>query len=90
MNIRLPLPRRSVASQGRAIYRKKVRPIVYPGEKGNFAAIDVRSGDYEVDADSIACTARLRSRRPDALIWLERVGYQSAHAFGGLRPDDDD
>ena len=90
MNVSLSFPGRSVASRGRSIYRKSVRPHVFPQEKGKFAAIDVRSGDYEVDADEMAVAARLRERRPRAVIWVERIGYQAAHAFGGLRPDDDD
>lgn len=90
MNVSLSFPGRSVASRGRSIYRKSVRPRVFPQEKGKFAAIDVRSGDYEVDADEMAVAARLRERRPRAVIWVERIGYQAAHAFGGLRPDDDD
>ena len=92
MNIRLPFPRRSTASRGRAIYIEKIRPHVYPQQIGTVIVIDVRSGDYEMCAntfDEIPAEDRLCERRPDALIWRKRVGYQTVAAFGGLRVDKD-
>ncbi|MDE2837931.1 MAG: hypothetical protein OXL97_10570 [Chloroflexota bacterium] len=92
MNIRLPFPRRSVASRGRAIYMEKIRPHVYPQQIGTVIIIDVRSGDYEVSTgpmDQVPALDRLRERRPDALIWRKRVGYQTVAGFGGLRVDKD-
>jgi len=92
VNIRLPLPGRSVASRGRAIYMKKIRPHVYPHEIGAVIVVDVRSGDYEICAnemDQVPALDRLRERRPDAQIWRKRVGYQTVAAFGGLRVDKD-
>ncbi len=90
MKIRFPFPRRSVAARGHAIYRKKVRPLVYPREKGKVVIIDVRSGDYEIGADSLAATDRLLARRPDAVMWGERIGYKAVAGFGGFPPEDDD
>ena len=91
MNISIPFLRRSTADRGHAIYRKKVRPREYPEHKGEFAVIDVRSGDYEVDADDMAAAKRLRARRPDARIWMELIGYRAIAAVGGGRiPEDDD
>ena len=92
VNIRLPIPRRSVASRGRTIYMKKIRPHVYPQEMGKVIVIDVRSGDYEVSTapmDQVPAMDRLLERRPDALLWRKRVGYQTVAAFGGLRVDKD-
>lgn len=78
-----------VASRGRAIYRERIRPLVYPQEKGNLVAVDIHTGDYEVDADELTVIGRLQERRPDAAIWVERVGYQAVHSVGGtLLPDD--
>ena len=92
MNIRLPFPHRSVASRGRAIYMGKIRPHVYPQEMGKVIVVDVRSGDYEMCAnemDQVPALDRLLERRPDALIWRKRVGYQTVAGFGGLRVDKD-
>lgn len=63
MNVKLPFRRKSVGERGRAIYREKVRPLVYPQETGKV----VRSGDYEMSAnprDEAAAMDRLRERRP--------------------------
>ncbi|MCY4581194.1 MAG: hypothetical protein OXE50_00100 [Chloroflexi bacterium] len=89
MNIRLPLPRRSIAARGQAIYRKKVRPLVYPHLKGKVVVIDVDSGDYEIDEEDLEATVKLLARRPDARTWGERIGYKGVESFGGLIPDDD-
>ncbi len=91
MNVALPSLRRSVASRGRAIYREKIRPNVYPRLKGQIVAIDVDSGDYEIDDDDAQAHRRLRARRPNARMWAERIGYSAVDSFGGgLVPDDDD
>lgn len=44
---------------------------------GKFAAIDIETGAYEVDADD-----RLRARVPEAQIWMVRIGSRSVHRFG--------
>ncbi len=64
---------------GRAIYNRKIRPLVEPDEtqKGRIVAIDVKSGDYEIaDGVAAACVA-LTERLPDAKIWVERVGFRT-------------
>ncbi len=92
MNITLPFRRKSVGERGGAIYRKKVRPFVYPQETGKIVVIDVRTGDYEMAAnprDEVPAERRLLARCPDAVIWRKRVGFQTVHAFGGLQVDKD-
>ena len=92
MNIKLPFRRKSVGERGRAIYMEKIRPLVYPQETGKIVVIDVRTGDYEMTAnprDEVPARMRLLERRPDAEIWRKRVGFQTVHAFGGLRADKD-
>ena len=92
MNIKLPFRRKSREARGRAIYMEKIRPLVYPQETGKIVVIDLRTGDYEIGADQwdeIPVETRLLERRPDADIWRKRVGFQTVHAFGGLRTDKD-
>ena len=92
MNIKLPFRRRSREARGRAIYMEKIRPLVYPQETGKIVVIDVSTGDYEMTAnprDEVPARMRLLERRPDAEIWRKRVGFQTVHAFGGLRADKD-
>jgi hypothetical protein len=69
------------AKRGDAIYDRDVRLKVSPEDHGKFVAIDIESGDYEIDADELAATDRLLDRRPDAQIWLKRIGFRFTHRF---------
>ena len=75
-------PRRSpeeLARIGADIFDRLVRPRLGPADDGKFVAIDVDSGDVEVDEDDYAAVARLRARRPAADVWLERAGQPTAY-----------
>lgn len=68
-----------LASLGRNIFDRQVRSALRPEDDGRFVAIDVETGDYEIDEDDYAAVARLRSRRPAADVWLMRAGYPTAY-----------
>jgi hypothetical protein len=70
------------ARRGREIYERAVRPSLRPEDDGKYVAIDIESGDYEMDRDDYTATERLFSRRPDAQPWLERVGQPTAYRIG--------
>lgn len=70
------------ASRGDAIYERDVRALVEEGNEGKFVAIDIETGGYEVDADELAASDRLRARVPGAQIWLKRVGSRFVRRFG--------
>jgi len=70
------------AQRGDAIYDCEIRPRLAPGDDGKFVALDIESGQYELDDDELAACDRLRSRLPDAQIWLVRVGSRYVHRFG--------
>ena len=71
------------ARRGDALYESEVRPQLKPGDKGKFAAIDIESGRYAIDADELKAGNKLRKRMPDAQIWMVRIGYTSVHRIGG-------
>lgn len=71
------------AQRGDAIYENDVRPQLKTDDDGKFAAIDIESGIYEVDADELEACDRLRLRVPEAQIWLVRLGSRCVHRFGG-------
>lgn len=71
------------ARRGDAIYEKDVRPQLKPADEGKFAAIDIDSGTYEIDADELKAGNKLRARIPEAQIWMVRVGQRSVHRIGG-------
>src|SRR6266446_2966764 len=50
-----------VARIGAEIFDRHVRPVLRPGDDGKFVAIDIGTGDYEVDEDDYAAVARLRT-----------------------------
>lgn len=74
-----------LAGLGEDIFDKKVRAALRPDDDGKFVAIDVETRDYEIDEDDYAAVARLRSRKPDAEIWLMRAGSPAAYRIGVVR-----
>lgn len=74
-----------LAGLGRDVFDRRVRPSLRPADDGKFVAIDVESGDYELDEDDYAAVMRLRSRRPAADVWLMRAGYPTTYRIGAVR-----
>jgi hypothetical protein len=77
--------RKAFARRGDEIYDQAVRPHLMPEHHGQFVAIDVDSGDFEIDARESEATDRLLARRPHARMWWKRVGYRAVHRFGPSR-----
>ena len=74
------------ALRGRALYQEHLRSLVETQESlGKIIAIDIESGDYEVDSDLLVASRRLRTRHASARIWAERIGYNGVFAVGGTR-----
>jgi hypothetical protein len=70
------------ARRGTEIYDRDIRPILKPEDDGKFVAIDIETGEYEMDEDERAALDRLWARFPDPQPWLVRVGYRAAHCIG--------
>lgn len=71
------------AHLGDELYESKVRPQVEAGNEGKIVAIDLETGDFEVDASEIAACDRLEATHPDAQIWIVRIGSGYVRRFGG-------
>jgi hypothetical protein len=71
------------ARRGDAIYESDIRPHLQTEDDGKFAAIDIESGLYEIDADELKAGDRLCVRIPEAQIWMVRIGSRYVHRFGG-------
>jgi hypothetical protein len=71
------------ARRGDALYEKEVRPQLKAGDEGKFAAVDIESGEFALDADELRAGNKLRKRIPEAQIWMVRVGSRSVHRIGG-------
>ena len=83
-----PGPSRSpeeLARRGGEVFDRRVRPSLRPEDDGKFVAVDVVSGEYEMDVDDYAAVARLRARVPAAEVWLARAGSPTTYRIGCVR-----
>jgi hypothetical protein len=71
------------ARRGDELYETQVRPQVEEDNQGKIVAIDLETGDFEVDSSEIAASNRLEARHPDAQIWIVRIGSRYVRRFGG-------
>ena len=70
--------------RGQALYDERLRAIVETPENiGRLIAIDVETGDYHVADDGISATEPLLARRPGAVLYGVRIGYNAVYALGG-------
>lgn len=74
-----------LAILGGNIFKRQAQPALRPEDDGKFVAIDVESGDYVIDEDDYTAVARLRSRNPEADVWLMRAGYPTTYRMGAAR-----
>ena len=68
-----------LARLGAEVFDRHVRPMLRPEDDDKFVAIDIGTGDYEIDEDDYAAVTRLRTRRPSAEVWLGRIGQPAAY-----------
>lgn len=74
-----------VARLGGELLDRQVRPALQPEDDGKFVAVDVGTGDYELDNDDYSAVAQLRNRHPSAEIWLGQVGQPAAYLMRRVR-----
>jgi hypothetical protein len=83
MTVRQPrYPKEEFARRGDEIYETQVRTQVEEGNYGKIVAIDIETGDFEVDKSEIVACDRLEARHPDAQIWIVRIGSRHVRRFG--------
>ena len=75
-------PTDEVARLGKETHAKLVRPKLLTADDGKFVALDILTGDYEIDEDDYTAIMQLRTRSPAAEIWLERAGHPTAYKMG--------
>jgi hypothetical protein len=71
------------AQRGDEIYQSQVRSQVEANNHGKIVAIDLETGDFEVDASEIVACNRLELSHPEAQIWIVRIGSRHVRRFGG-------
>ncbi len=70
---------------GEEMIDRRIKPRLVPDDDGKFIAVDVDTGDFELDKDDYSAVMRLRTRRPDAEVWLGRAGYSTAYKIRTIR-----
>jgi hypothetical protein len=70
-------------ARGDALVESKVRPHLTAADADKFVAIDIETGEYELDNNEMKAADRLRQRLPDPQIWLVHVTLGYLHRFGG-------
>jgi hypothetical protein len=75
--------KKEFARRGDALVENKVRPQLKANDEDKFVAIDIETGEYELDANEMKAADRLRKRVPDPQIWLVHVTLDYLHRFGG-------
>jgi hypothetical protein len=71
------------ARRGDEFVESKVRPHLTGADEDKFVAIDIETGEYELDKNEMKAADRLRKRVPEAQIWLVHVTLGYLHRFGG-------
>ena len=71
---------------GEAIYAHRLRALLdTPENQGKAIAIELDSGDYEVNPDKKLAIIRLRERHPDKITYSRRIGSNPFSHVGGGR-----
>ncbi len=73
------------ARRGDEIYESAIRSHVQADHKGEYVAIDIDSGEWELARDEDVASERLLARIPDAQTYVTRVGYGYIRRFGAGR-----
>ena len=75
-------PKEEIALRGKEIYERDIRLQVEADHTGEYLAIDIETGAWEMDANERSASERLRARVPDAQTWMMRIGYDYLRRFG--------
>jgi hypothetical protein len=71
-----------LAQRGQALYESVIQQQVEASNEGKIVAIDIETGDFEVDETVMGATDRLFDRQPDAQPWTIRIGHSAVYHFG--------
>lgn len=71
--------------RGEAIYERDVLPNASPEDQDKYVAIDIESGEFEMDLNEHLACDRLRARVHDPQIWMERIGHPAAREMISIR-----
>ncbi|MFO0809479.1 MAG: hypothetical protein U0746_12710 [Gemmataceae bacterium] len=70
------------AQRGREIYERVIKPKLRAEDADKFVAVDIETEQYEIDASDSAAGQKMLDRRPDAQVFMLRVGHPAAYRIG--------
>ena len=70
--------RDEVGRLGDELYERRVLPTLRPEDDGKTVAIDIDTGEFEIDDDDYTAVSRMWERRPGADIFMRQVGRLAA------------
>jgi hypothetical protein len=71
-----------IARRGQELYESGIRQQIEAGNEDKIVAIDIETGDFEVDETVVGATERLFERHPNAQPWGIRIGHRAVYHFG--------
>lgn len=71
-----------IAERGQALYDREISGRLDASARGKFLALDIETGEYEIDADELAALKRAQAKHPDAALYLLRIGHSTAYRLG--------
>lgn len=74
-----------IVRRGQALYDKRIRGNVEADHQGKFLALDIETGEYEIDVAELAALKRAQAKHPDAALYLLRIGSPTAYRLGRHR-----
>ena len=71
-----------IALRGQALYEGRLRAVVDARDRGKFLVLDIETGEYEIDVDELAALQRAKRKKPDAALYILRIGSPAAYRIG--------
>jgi len=71
--------------RGEEMFQQQITDQLDGVDPDKVIAIDIDSGDFEVADEMIEAVDRLRQRKPEAQVWMRRVGPGAIMRFGGAQ-----
>jgi hypothetical protein len=65
-----------LARRGKEWYESQIRQQVEADNLDKIVAIDIETGAFEIDKDTLIASDRLLARYPNAQTWFIRIGHQ--------------
>ncbi len=78
-----PVSAEETVRRAETLYEQQLSSLLEKTHVGQYIAIDTTTGDYETGSDYHAAARTLRTRQPDALIGVLRIGYPAVGRIRG-------